>query len=74
VADIVVRVIAAWMLDNEAAILLTHLFLDTTTRPSAPFVLSPTKRKKIGNNTIKPHLNPHTSSNNLLLANTFHLD
>jgi hypothetical protein len=45
VADTVVRVIAACMLDNEAAILPTHLFLDTTTRPSAPFVLSPTKRK-----------------------------
>jgi hypothetical protein len=74
VADTVVRVIAACMLDNEAAILPTHPFLDTTTRPSAPFVLSPTKRKKIGNNTIKSHFNPHISSNNLLLANTFHLD
>jgi len=46
VADTVVRVIAACMFDNEAAILPTHLFLDTTTRPSAPFVLSPTKRQK----------------------------
>lgn len=75
VAETVVRVIAACMFDNEAAILPTHLFLDTTTRPSAPFVLSPTKRKKnIGKNTIKPHFYPHISSNNLLLANIFHLD
>jgi hypothetical protein len=46
VGDTVVRVIAACMLDNEAAILPTHPFLDTTTRPSAPFVL-PLKEKKL---------------------------
>jgi hypothetical protein len=73
-ADTVVRVIAACMFDNEAAILPTHLFLDTRTRPSAPFVLSPTKRKK-NRKTRSNHTSiPHISSNNLLLANTFHLD
>lgn len=67
VADTVVRVIAACMFDNEAAILPTHLFLDTTTRSSAPFVLSPTKRKiksetTRSNHTSIPTFLPTTSS------------
>jgi hypothetical protein len=61
VADTVVRVIAACMLDNEAAILPTHLFLDTTTRPSAPFVLSPTKREKKSEKTRSNHTSIPTS-------------